>query len=114
MDFIKNLQADVRSKPFTTIEEAQAQNILSEIWCAEIIEVLEKNEKYKWHIRPEGGWTKETAPDTKRFVEVRTEDSFPYYFGWYDTESETDMWYDATGFSMEPYKWRDIEEEVSE
>lgn len=74
-------------------------------------DALEKADKYRWHdmrIDPDD------KPDSKRFVEVRTDDSFPYYFGWYDTESDAGAWYDAAGFSMNPYKWREIEEEVEE
>lgn len=74
MDFIKKLQADVRSKHFTTIEEAQAQNILSEFWFVEIIEALEKAEKYKWHDlrnNPEDLPTKKELYLVKRVVSDR-------------------------------------------
>lgn len=68
-------------------------------------------DKYRWHdLRTDP----KDLPDTKRFVEVRTEDSLPYYFGWYDTESEAGMWYDVAGFSMDPIKWREIEERMTE
>lgn len=81
---------------------------------SEVRERRAHEDRYRWHIRPEGGWTEETVPDTGRLVEVRTDDSMPYCFGWYDPESSFGMWYDAAGFPMDPYKWRDIEEEVSE
>lgn len=42
LDFVKKMQMDIREAPFESAEQAQAQNIISEVWCEQIIEALEK------------------------------------------------------------------------
>ncbi len=42
LDFVKNLQSDIRESDFHSFNEAQAQNLLSEYYCVEIISALEK------------------------------------------------------------------------
>ena len=43
LDFVKNLQAQIRESDFHSFDEAQAQNLLSEHYCVEIISALEKH-----------------------------------------------------------------------
>lgn len=42
IEWIKEMQAAFRSRPFESIESVQADNVISEIWCAEAIRALEK------------------------------------------------------------------------
>lgn len=42
LEFIKKMQMDFREATYDSAEEAQAQNIVSEVYCAEIIKALEK------------------------------------------------------------------------
>ncbi len=42
IDFISNLQNEMRTREFTSVNEAQAQNYLSEYVCVEIIKALQK------------------------------------------------------------------------
>ena len=42
LEFIKKLQMDFREAEYESAEEAQVQNIITEVYCKEIIEALEK------------------------------------------------------------------------
>lgn len=42
IDFISDLQNEMRTREFTSVNEAQAQNYLSEYVCVEIIKALQK------------------------------------------------------------------------
>lgn len=42
IEWLKKMQEDMRSAEFESVEKTQAENIISEIWCKEAIDALEK------------------------------------------------------------------------